>query len=460
MNTANDLPEGTVLGGRYRLGPVIGRGGMAVVYRAEDDLLTRQVAVKVIAGASATEDALQRQFSEAQIGAKLNHSGLVAVYDVQPNATPPFIVMELVEGMTLSDALKRGQLRPAAVAEIGSQLCAALSAVHDAGIVHRDIKPSNVMLVSDDEHTVKLTDFGISLLVDATRITAAGSLVGTARYLSPEQVLGERVDRPTDIYALGLVLVECLTGESVFPGTQTETMSARLHRPPTMPTNVGDDWIRVLTAMTAREATARPDARTCSDALRALAEGRSPGPLGVADDNATQVVAAPAAAAEGDQTRELTTPAPAPTAAAPPTPPSDRDEGTGSRRRWAILAAIAVIAVLIIGGMVWAMPGGDDSGDEEPDDSPTTGQNDRTNSPGENNEQTDEPEPTSEPTTDEPEPTTDEPTTTDQPTSEPTETATEEPTQPPTQEPTTEPGPTSEPSETQQPAPDPAASTE
>src|SRR5699024_9987266 len=139
---------------------------VATVYRGVDELLGRPVAVKVLIAATSSPDALERQTSEARIGAQLNHQGLVAVYDVNPDNTPPFLVMELVEGMTLSGALERGRLKPAAVAEIGTKLCSALGAVHAAGVVHRDMKPSNVLIGEGSGHTVKLTDFGISRLVD------------------------------------------------------------------------------------------------------------------------------------------------------------------------------------------------------------------------------------------------------------------------------------------------------
>lgn len=385
MNAAADLHPGTQLAGRYRLDEVLGRGGMATVYRAQDEVLTRAVAVKVVTGAAATPDAMQRQFSEAQIGASLNHPGLVTVYDVHPNDEPPFLVMELVEGMTLSEALKRGKLRPEAVAEIGTQLCSALAAVHRSGIVHRDIKPSNVMLVSDAARTVKLTDFGISLLIDATRITAAGSLVGTARYLSPEQVLGQRVDRPTDIYALGLVLIECLTGEPAFAGTQTEMMSARLHRAPQLPTGLGSGWAHVLSSMTAREPDERPDAVTTSTALRALADGRVPQRIGPATAGAaTQAVPAPPPPAA---TRQQTAYAPPPAASAPvaapprayPEPVDRRADRRGGCLGKAVLAVLLLILAAVVAIAIWLMPidtpfempGGD-----QPDDSPTPGQND------------------------------------------------------------------------------------
>ncbi|MGH3424877.1 MAG: serine/threonine-protein kinase, partial [Nocardioidaceae bacterium] len=315
MDTSSDIPEGTRLGGRYRLGAVIGRGGMATVYRAHDEVLDRPVAVKVLVAAAASPEALERQSSEARIGAQLSHPSLVAVYDVHNDETPPFLVMELVEGMTLSGAMERGRLKPEAVAEIGAQLCAGLAAVHDAGIVHRDMKPSNVLLTDDTARTVKLTDFGISRLVDAARITSTGQLVGTARYLSPEQAAGQRVERPTDVYAAGLVLLECLTGEVAFPGSQVETLSARLHRDPEIPESLGPDWVQVISAMTAREPQTRPTAVEAAGALRALAQGRTPPIIGTTPDPATAAFATPVGGADSDSTAAMTRPT-APQAAA------------------------------------------------------------------------------------------------------------------------------------------------
>ncbi|MDO9380901.1 MAG: serine/threonine-protein kinase, partial [Nocardioidaceae bacterium] len=267
--------EGQVLAGRYRLGALIGRGGMAEVYRGLDESLGRPVAVKILTNA-ANAEAVDRHSAEAQIGARLNHPGLVAVYDVSTDHDPPFLVMELVEGITLADALERGPLSSIAVAEIGAQLLAAIAVVHSADVLHRDIKPSNVMVAEGADPVVKLTDFGISRLIDSTRLTSTGLLVGTARYLSPEQAAGEGVDRPTDVYAAGLVLLECLTGVQAFPGTQVETLSARLHRQPEVPAELGPGWVTVLGAMTQRDPALRPDAGEAAAALRTVADGGVP----------------------------------------------------------------------------------------------------------------------------------------------------------------------------------------
>ena len=192
MNSSTPGPR--LLSGRYLLGELLGRGGMGDVYRATDQVLARQVAVKVFRP-DVSDDALHlRHQSEARVLAGLNHPGLVAVYDIGTQDEQPFLVMELVEGETLAQLIRRGPLEPRHAASLGGQLAASLQAIHDAGVIHRDVKPANVMVRAADDGTplrTKLTDFGIARLVDGTRLTSTGLLLGTAQYLSPEQTIGE-----------------------------------------------------------------------------------------------------------------------------------------------------------------------------------------------------------------------------------------------------------------------------
>ena len=273
---ANDR-VGELVDGRYRLLALVGRGGMADVYRARDELLGRVVAVKVMRAETGVEaeDALRRHEMEARIGAGVSHPGVVTVFDVQPEGEHPYLVMEFVPGQTLSRVLLGGPLPSEVVADIGAQLGEALGAIHDAGVIHRDVKPSNVMLVerTGGSYQVKLTDFGVSRYLEGTRLTSPDLLVGTARYLSPEQAVLDEVGPQADVYALGLVLLEALTGEEAFPGSRVETLSARLHRQPRVPIELGADWALVLGAMTRRDPADRPDARGAASALRALAGG-------------------------------------------------------------------------------------------------------------------------------------------------------------------------------------------
>ena len=206
-----------VVAERYTLGDRLGSGGMAVVYRATDRVLHRDVAVKVLRDTADDETDRLRFTSEARTLAALSHRHLVMVLDAGTTADQPFLVMELVEGMTLSQRIADGPLAPDEVAEIGAQLADALAYAHGQGVIHRDVKPGNVLL---GRSGVKLADFGIARLVgDTVRHTMTGQAIGTAAYISPEQVLGHDVTPAADVYALGLVLLEVLTGERAYPGS-------------------------------------------------------------------------------------------------------------------------------------------------------------------------------------------------------------------------------------------------
>ncbi|MEU1217344.1 protein kinase [Streptomyces sp. NPDC005791] len=263
------LCSADVLGGRYRLDKLLGSGGAADVHRGFDLRLRRPVAVKIFrpdAGVGMEET----WHSEAVILARLHHPGLVTVYDAGQHDGRAFLVMQLIQGDTLKTRIAEGPLPPEAAAAIGADLAHALAHAHETGIVHRDVKPSNILL--DDRNRPHLADFGISRLLDATAHTATGTLIGTAAYLSPEQVLGEPVGRPADIYALGLVLLECLTGELEYDGAPLEAAIARLHRRPVLPHWLSEQLSILLRDMTALDAQNRPTARHCARILTALAD--------------------------------------------------------------------------------------------------------------------------------------------------------------------------------------------
>ncbi len=253
--------------GRYRVERLAGRGGAAAVYQARDEVLGRTVAVKLFPPGVAPAEAHRRQ-QEVQTLAGLNHPGLVTVYDAGEEDGRVFLVMQFVDGDTLADRLGQGPIGLAATVALGAPLAAALDHVHAHDIVHRDLKPPNILL--DGEGIPHITDFGIARLVDATQVTATGFMIGTASYLSPEQVRGASVGPPTDVYALGLVLLECLTGRREYPGTALEAALARLHRHPEVPVDLPPPLADLLTAMTADEPADRPTAGRVAVELRAL----------------------------------------------------------------------------------------------------------------------------------------------------------------------------------------------
>ncbi|TNY37776.1 Stk1 family PASTA domain-containing Ser/Thr kinase [Thermomonospora catenispora] len=218
------MTQPRLLGGRYELDSVVGRGGMAEVYRAKDLRLDRIVAVKTLRSDLARDPIFQARFSrEAQSAASLNHPSVIAVYDTGEDqvgdTSIPYIVMEYVEGQTLRDLLReQGRLAPERALEITDGILRALDYSHRGGIIHRDIKPANVMLTRN--HEVKVMDFGIARAMadTAATMTQTAQVIGTAQYLSPEQARGERVDARSDLYSTGCVLYELLTGQPPFTG--------------------------------------------------------------------------------------------------------------------------------------------------------------------------------------------------------------------------------------------------
>jgi hypothetical protein len=327
-----------VLLGRYELGDQLGRGGMATVYRAHDRALDRTVAVKVFAAGTAVDDARRR--SEARMLARLSHPHLVALHDAHLESdgddTPSFLVMEVVEGEDLRTRLQSGALPPEEAVEITVGIAEALVVVHDAGMVHRDLKPGNILLadpsVPGGRPVVKLTDFGIAHLIGSERITTVGMVIGTAGYLSPEQITGGEPGPSADIYALGLVLLEALTGVREYPGTPVEAVTARAARDPRIPLSLPEDWRGLIGAMTARDPAMRPTALDVAVMARELAPqlaGWSPEP---GEPTATVPESAAAIATENAATRLL---------------PATRERNRRRRRGLVVTGAIAGSAVVV-----------------------------------------------------------------------------------------------------------------
>lgn len=344
-------PSDDAVAGRYVLGDTLGRGGMAEVRRARDLVLDRDVAMKILH--DVVDEADRRRFlSEAGLLARLSHVALVTVLDVGTMGDRPFLVMELVEGRTLADALRGGPMSLEEVRRIGVQLAEALEHAHSQGVVHRDVKPANVLLGNDGE--VKLTDFGIARLVgDAVRHTKTGTLVGTAAYLAPEQVRGQDVGGPADVYSLGLVLLEALRGERVFAGTPTEAAVARLHSQPEAPTSLPPSWRTLLTSMTALDADQRPSAKEVAERLGALRV-----------DDATLIMPA-----EVSEAATVRTGLPGPGAG----DGSSAGAGPGRRSRLAVLAVLGVVCVVVLLAAVGiaGLRGEEAADDELPPEVPT-----------------------------------------------------------------------------------------
>jgi serine/threonine protein kinase len=253
--------------GRYTLEALLGSGGAAQVYRARDTVLDRAVAVKLLRDVTDDPASRERFTAEARTLAGLSHPGLVPVLDAGTDGDRPYLVMELVDGTTLARRLSDGAVDAATV---GAQVAAALAYVHGCGIVHRDVTPGNILLGGDER--VRLADFGIAqLMTSAGRLTAPDQTIGTAAYLSPEQVRGDRVTPASDVYSLGLVLLEALTGARAFAGPPLEAAVARLTRQPEIPADLPDAWSRLLRRMTATDPTDRPSASALATELAELA---------------------------------------------------------------------------------------------------------------------------------------------------------------------------------------------
>jgi serine/threonine protein kinase len=313
---------------------------MASVYRARDGELERPVAIKVLAEHLAdTPDFHDRFLREARLAAQLSHPNIVQVFDVGEEDGRPFIVMECVEGATLADEVKeRGRLEPAEVVDLALQICGGLEHAHAAGLVHRDIKPQNLLLRADG--AVKIADFGIARAAETTKLTQIGSVLGTAAYLSPEQALGEEVTAAADIYSLGCVLYELLTGRTPYLFETLPELVVKHREEPIAPLReVRPDVPERLEAAVMHALARNPDYRPESAA--ALAEElaiASPDPptrplpqaSGV---DATEVLASPTQV----QTRPIER-APRRQLAQP------RD-----RRLWLLLAAVAAAVAIAIG---------------------------------------------------------------------------------------------------------------
>jgi len=256
---------GEVIDGRYVVGELLGRGGMAEVFGATDTATDRAVAIKLLRSPEPGSDLRFR--SELTVLRRLDHPGLVRLRGSGTHDGVPYLVLDLAAGPSLAAVLASGPLGLDRTIAVGEQVADALAHAHRLGVVHRDVKPSNVLFDSAGRRA-RLADFGIARVDGSVGTTATGQVVGSAPYLAPEQVAGDGAGPEVDVYALGLVLIECVTGRRCYPGAGVEAAVARLHTSPAVPADL-PDWLGdVLAAMTARHAARRPPADAVVEALR------------------------------------------------------------------------------------------------------------------------------------------------------------------------------------------------
>lgn len=382
------LLVGTVLDGRYRVETPIASGGMSTVYRGLDTRLERPVALKVMDTRYSSDHQFLARFQrEARAIARLKHPGLVAIYDQGQDATYPFLVMELVEGGTLRELLReRGPMPPHAVAAVLRPVLGGLGVAHRAGLVHRDIKPENVLISDDGE--VKLVDFGLVRATAEAGITSTSVILGTAGYLSPEQVEGRPTGPRSDVYSTGIMAFELLTGTMPFRGDSALSVAhQRLERdvppPSSMIDGVPEQFDEFIGRATARNPQDRfPDAVAMSAELDLIADElglpafRVPAPQNSAGHAAATVVhrrpAPDPVPVPPNRTRQFT-PAPAPRPSVAPLEPAaeddfvdeyageprqfagiDIDEFHFARQRNRRAVVFWVLAVLVLTGLVAA----------------------------------------------------------------------------------------------------------
>ncbi|MBF0688066.1 MAG: Stk1 family PASTA domain-containing Ser/Thr kinase [Cellulomonas sp.] len=363
-----------ILAGRYQVGELIGRGGMAEVHIGHDTRLGRTVAIKILRSDLARDPSFQARFRrEAQSAAALNHPAIVAVYDTgedvftEPSgnvAHVPFIVMEYVEGHTVRDILRDGHAVPIDEGiEITAGVLSALEYSHHAGIVHRDIKPANVMITPTG--AVKVMDFGIARAVadSAATMTQTQAVIGTAQYLSPEQARGEQVDARSDLYSTGCLLFELLTGRPPFVGDSPVAVAYQhVREMPPVPSTIASDLPESLDRITLKALAKERDARYSTAAeFRADLEAVLRG----GQVSAPAVGAAMAAVPTGDTTQVMAPPVAATQAMPPATSPwgatglattteTEQDAEEEKKRPW-LIWVLALVALLAVGGIIAAI---------------------------------------------------------------------------------------------------------
>ncbi|MGW1222844.1 serine/threonine protein kinase [Streptomyces californicus] len=377
MDRSHGTDAGLVLAGRYRLGDVLGRGGMGKVWRAHDEVLHRTVAVKELTAGLYVAEADRlvlhaRTQKEARAAARITHPGVVTVHDVIEYDQRPWIVMQYVDGPSLADAAKEsGEIAPREAARIGLHVLSALRAAHSAGVLHRDVKPGNVLLARDGQ--VLLTDFGIAAIEGDSTITRTGELVGSIDYLAPERVRGGDPGPASDLWSLGATLYTAVEGTSPFRRTSPiSTMQAVVTDEPPAPVNAGPLG-PVITALLRKDPDDRPTAAQTEQMLLDAMEGREPraaqahvptqrypeeSRYGYRDPRGADAPADPPGSdgstarlpGAADPAAERTAPdQPAPAPAHPVTGPASAPVTRRSGSRWRTVLAV-VVAAAVLGG--------------------------------------------------------------------------------------------------------------